>query len=169
MLAYMLENIKKIVAPKIFVDADSFPQAARDLIIRMAIKRKIVCFFVANRKLPIQKSQFIQCVQVEAGKDAADNYIGQHACNVDIILTRDLVFADRMVKVHIVVINHMGKIFDKQNMGERLSIRDFSFDAHCSGLIATSKNKSEYGAKNMTELANSLDRMLTHVIKLSGS
>lgn len=149
----------------IFIDADSFPSASRDLIIRMAQKRQWQCCFAANRPLPIKSDPSIRMVIVPAGKNMADRYIGFHASIYDIVLTRDILLAERLVKNNITVINHLGEIFDQGNIAERRSVRDFSFHAHQYGLIKPSQGKSDYGQKELAHLANSLDRMMSVLMK----
>ena len=149
----------------IFIDADSFPSASRDLIIRMAKKRQWQCCFAANRPLPIKSNRDIQMVIVPAGKDMADHYIALHAGIYDIVLTRDILLAELLVKTNISVINHLGEIFDQNNIAERRSVRDFSFHAHQCGLISPSRAKSAYGQKELNQFANSLDRMMSVLMK----
>lgn len=144
----------------IFIDADSFPALARDLVIRMAKKRNWLCCFAANRPLPIKAQENIQLVQVPSGKDMADHYISSHAGIYDIVLTRDILLAEILVAKEVTVINHLGVVFDESNMAERRSIRDFSFLAHQYGLVKTQQKKSLYGQKELGNLANSLDRMM---------
>ena len=95
----------------------------------------------------------------------ADHYIGLHAGIYDIVLTRDILLAELLVRNNISVINHLGEIFDQSNIAERRSVRDFSFHAHQCGLICPPRAKSAYGQKELGHLANSLDRMMSVLMK----
>lgn len=154
-------------ALRIFVDADSFPSQARDLVVRMVEKRNFYTIFVANRPIPVRKNPHVQTILVEQGKDVADNQICSQVTQKDIVLTRDILLAERIAAQNIVVINHIGQIFDKENIRERRSYRDFSFTAHTSGVVTAAPVKGVYGKKELTQLANSLDRMMTYVLKAS--
>ncbi len=149
----------------IYIDADSFPACARDLIIRMAKKRQWQCLFAANRSLPIKQENDVHMLIVPAGKDMADHYICSLASIYDIVLTRDILLAEVLVADKITVINHLGEIFDQDNIAQRRSLRDFSFHAHQCGLISPSRTKSNYGKKELAQLANSLDRMMNILMR----
>lgn len=151
----------------IFIDADSFPVAARQLVLRVAQKRALPVYFVANRLIPLPAGNEVHMIKVRTTADAADHYICGHVGTHDIVLTRDILLAERLTEQGIAVMNHLGQVFDKQNVRERRSQRDFSLQAHHLGLIPAA-GKSTYNNKDLSQLANSLDRLLTAILKLCG-
>ena len=92
-------------------------------------------------------------------KDSADNYIFEHAAaQSDLVITRDIVFADRLVTKGMHVINDRGTEFTKEIIKERLSERDFNLQLAQMGL---SKPYHEgYDQKKFEKFANCLDRVV---------
>ena len=92
----------------------------------------------------------------EATPDAADNYIVENASQNDIIVTRDIPLADRLVEKNITVINDRGTLYTKENIKERLSIRNFNKELYTNGIL--SEKTSTFGPKELNNFANCLDR-----------
>ena len=98
----------------------------------------------------------------EATKDAADNYIYDNADKNDLVITRDIVFADRLVTKGISTINDRGTIFNKENIKELLSTRDFDLQLANIGLV---KHFNEgYDKKKFALFANSFDKTLHQLL-----
>mgnify|MGYP003316870471 CR=1 FL=1 len=88
---------------KIWIDADSCPTLVRNHVTKIAEKMNINVYFVANKEIKSEnKYQMIIC---ENTKDAADNSIFEHVQSKDLVITRDIVFADRLVSKKITTIN----------------------------------------------------------------
>ena len=100
-------------------------------------------------------------------KDAADDYIIQNASKSDIVITRDIVFADRLVEKEITAINDRGTSFTKQNIKDLLSDRDFDFALAQAGVVK--KYKSSYDKKDFSKFADCFDRELTRLIRIRHS
>ena len=145
-----------MAAFSIWVDADSCPTQVRQIIFRFCIKRSLPLNFVANRKISIPNRDDFKMIICEATPDAADNYIVENCGENDIIITRDIPLADRLVEKNITVINDRGMLFTKENIKERLSIRNFNKELYTNGII--SEKTSTFGAKELNNFANCLDR-----------
>ena len=84
-------------SPQVFVDADACP--AKDEILLVCKRHGIVPIFVANAPLPAIKSNKDARMEVVTGEfDAADNWLVEQANESDLILTADLLLAQRAVK-----------------------------------------------------------------------
>lgn len=146
---------------KIWIDADSCPTLVRNHVTKIAEKMNINVYFVANKEIKSEnKYQMIIC---ENTKDAADNYIFEHVESRDLVITRDIVFADRLVEKNICTINDRGTIFSKENIKELLSTRDFDLQLANIGLV---KHYNEgYDKKKFAAFANSFDKVIHQLIK----
>ena len=91
-------------------------------------------------------------------KDAADNYIFDHVNEEDLVITKDIVFADRLISKGICVINDRGTIFTKENIKERLSERNFDLQLAEIGLVQ--HFNEGYDKKKFAQFANSFDKIL---------
>ena len=150
--------------PRIWVDADSCPRIVRDYIIRYSGRLKLPVFFVANRIIPADSdSPLLKMIVCTAEKGAADNYIANNAEPNDLIITRDIPFAARLVEKKISVMNDRGLLFTSENIAERLSERDFSLQLAEIGLAGN--KKYSYSKKNFENFANAFDREIHKLIK----
>lgn len=147
----------------LWVDADSCPVDVKNIIIRFTKRLQIKTYFVANRQIPLPKSDFFQMLIADATPDAADNIIVENIKDNDIAITRDIPLASRLVNKHITVINDRGTLFTEENIHEKLSIRNFNKTLFDNGLI--SEKNSSFGKKEANLFANCLDRELQKKIK----
>ena len=58
---------------KIWVDADACPIVIKEILYKAAERTKLKVILVANRKIKIPKSQYVQFQIVPSGLDVADN------------------------------------------------------------------------------------------------
>jgi len=152
---------------KILVDADSCPRQARDMVSRFSARLGIKTIFAANRPIPgIGKGTVIMEL-CPAGEGAADNRIVELARPGDLVLTRDLPLAERLVEAGVTVLDDRGRVFTKENIRERRSLRDFVVGLAENGL--ETERTASYGRKELNTLANSLDKELTRLARLAQS
>jgi uncharacterized protein YaiI (UPF0178 family) len=150
----------------IWVDADSCPRAVRDIIIRCALRLSINTCFVANREIPLPQNTLFKMILCGTESDAADNYIVDNAGNNDLVITRDIPLAARLVEKNIRVINDRGTVYTEINISERLSVRNFMMEMYSNGIMP--EKTSRMGKKEVHDFANSLDRELQQLIRRLG-
>ncbi len=148
----------------LWVDADSCPIGVRELIIRFSKRLNIKTIFVANRPIPIEKSDLFIMVVSDSTADAADNYIVEHIGEYDMAITRDVPLASRLVEKNIVVLSDRGKVYTSENIRESLSFRNFNLELIQNG-IPEMKTQS-YSKKDLNIFANMLDRELQKRLRM---
>ncbi|SUC60376.1 YaiI/YqxD family protein [Pseudomonas aeruginosa] len=81
---------------RIWIDADACPKAAKELVCKFALKRKLEVWMVAGQ--PQVKPPFacVRLVVVESGMDAADDYLVEQAEPGDLAICSDVPLADRL-------------------------------------------------------------------------
>ncbi|MDR1240093.1 MAG: DUF188 domain-containing protein [Treponema sp.] len=148
----------------IFVDADSCPRPARELVLRAAARTGVRAVFAANRPIPgIGGNAAMELCP--PGEGSADNRIVELARPGDMVITRDIPLARRLVEASVLVMDDRGQVYTAENIRERLSIRDFMVNLAESGLgMARTAN---YGRRELKTMADSLDRNLTRLIRES--
>lgn len=104
----------------IWVDGDSAPRDIRPILLRCG--KSIAVHFIASRKLSDLPESMLTLVP--EGQDSADLLIEKKAALGDLVVTRDILFAERLVKSGIAVINDRGELFTKEKITERRSLRD---------------------------------------------
>jgi uncharacterized protein YaiI (UPF0178 family) len=148
---------------KIYVDADSCPRQTRELILRSSARTKVPAVFAANRPIPgIEEEKAVMEI-CPPGEGAADNRIVELARPGDLVVTRDIPLAERLVEAGILVLDDRGRVYTAENIRERRSLRDFMVGLAESGLGM--ERSPTYGKKELKAFAGSLDRELTRLLK----
>ena len=143
---------------KIWVDADACPKSVKDILFRLAERREIVVTFVANQRLRLIESPFVQLIQVGSGANIADDEIVNKCKDGDLIITADIPLAARIVAKGAQALDPRGKIYDKTNIGQLLDMRNFMDELRGSG-IETGCTPS-LGQKDRFKFANELDKFI---------
>jgi uncharacterized protein YaiI (UPF0178 family) len=98
-----------------------------------------------------------------SGEGAADDRIVALARPGDLAVTRDLPLAARLVEAGVTVVDDRGRVFTPENIREYRSLRDFKVSLAESGLGV--ERVVSYGKKELKTFADSLDRILTRLIR----
>ena len=80
-------------------------------------------------------------VVVEGGENAADDKIVELANENNLCITHDIPLAARLIEKNVYVIDDRGNVLDKNNIRERLSIRDTQKDFREMGIFNEKQNK----------------------------
>lgn len=147
----------------IWIDADACPRVIKEILFRASERTEIPMTLVANQFLPTPPTPWIKAVQVPAGFDIADNYIVQHVHADDLVITADIPLASEVVDKKALALNPRGELYTKENIKQRLSMRDFLDTLRSSG-IDTGGPKS-FSEQDRREFANQLDKLLAKVKK----
>lgn len=107
---------------KIYIDADGCP--VKEEVYRVAERYKLSVIVVANTYLNVPASPLIQMNVVSGGFDAADDWIVEKSQAGDIVITGDILLADRCVKKSVRVLGHKGNEFTKDNIGSAVANRE---------------------------------------------
>ncbi|MCU1720749.1 MULTISPECIES: YaiI/YqxD family protein [unclassified Pseudomonas] len=148
---------------RIWIDADACPKAAKDQIVKFALKRQFEVVMVAGG--PQAKPPFacVKLIVVPSGPDAADDYLVEHAVPGELVICSDVPLADRLVKKGVAALDPRGREFDERNMGERLAVRNLFTDLREQGQVGG--GQAPYGEREKQAFANSLDRILTRLAR----
>ncbi|MBO5730897.1 MAG: DUF188 domain-containing protein [Treponema sp.] len=151
----------------IWVDADSCPTDVRELIVRFIVRLKIPCNFVANRQIPLpqysKKTNLITMIITDNSEGSADDFIVSNVEPNDLVITRDIPLAARLIEKKITTINDRGKLFTSESIREDLSIRNFNYQLFTMGIQLDKTNK--FNKKNLNDFANCFDREIQKKIK----
>ena len=143
---------------KIWVDADACPKAVKKILYRVAERTEISVTLVANAPLLLPHSSFIHLIQVGSGADIADDEIADKCEEGDLVITADIPLAARVVKKGAQALDPRGTIYDKNNIGQVLSMRNFMDELRGSGV--ETGGPSGFGQKEKFNFANALDKFI---------
>jgi len=149
---------------RIWIDADACPRDVKDLVYRAAERLRVPVMVVANKYMALPSSPLLTMVPVAGGPDVADDHIVAHALASDLAITADIPLAARLVPKGVIVLNPRGEEYDAENIGERLSVRDFLTEARDLGIVTG--GPSAWGPKDKQRFANALDRALFRMSKV---
>lgn len=146
---------------RIWVDADACPRAIKEIILRAAERRALETTLVANQALSVPPSPYVRAVRVPGGFDEADKHIEASVEAGDLVITADIPLAAAVVAKGALAINPRGTLYDKENIGERLALRDMMDELRSSRLIRG--GPAPLDQKDKQAFANQLDRVLARV------
>lgn len=148
---------------KIWVDADACPNVIKNILFKAAERTQIPCILVANQKIQTPPSSFISSRQVSQGFDVADDYIVQNIEAGDLAITADIPLAAEIIDKEAIAINPRGEIYNKENIKQRLAMRDFMDQMRGAGI--QSGGPATFNQQDRMAFANSLDKLLVNKVK----
>ena len=143
---------------KIWIDADACPGVIKEILFRAAERTKRHLILIANHPLYVPPSPFIRMQQVEPGFDVADNEIVKRLESGDLVITSDIPLAAQVIEKQGLVLSPRGELYTKENIGARLSMRNFMEDLRASGV--DTGGQSALSQNDRKTFANQLDKLL---------
>jgi uncharacterized protein len=111
---------------QILVDADACP--VKEEIYRVAFRHDVSVSIVSNSHFRVPDHPLINKIVVSDGFDAADDWIADAADARTVVVTADILLADRCIKAGGTVIGHNGKPFTANSIGAAVATRAIMAD-----------------------------------------
>lgn len=118
----------------IYIDADSCP--VKPEVYRVAKRYSLNVTLVANAWMRVPAEQWLSLEVVHGGFDAADDWIVEHALPHDIVVTADILLANRCIEKEARVLGTTGKLFTEDNISESVATRDLMAELRESGAVS---------------------------------
>ena len=116
---------------QILVDADACP--VKDEIYRVARRHQVQVSIVSNSPFRVLIDPLVERVVVSDGFDAADDWIAERADAQRIVITADILLAERCIKAGATVIAPTGKLFTASSIGSAVATRAIMADLRAGG------------------------------------
>jgi len=116
---------------RILVDADACP--VKDEIYKVAWRRAVPVTIVSNSHFRIPQHPLVTRVVVSDGFDAADDWIAETADAQAVVITADILLADRCLKAGATVLAPTGKPFTTASIGGAIATRAIMADLRAGG------------------------------------
>ena len=116
---------------RILVDADACP--VKEEVYRVAFRREVPVRVVSNARIRVPDHPLIERVLVSDKFDAADDWIAEQADTRAVVVTGDILLADRCLKAGATVIGHNGKPFTGASIGGAIATRAIMADLRAGG------------------------------------
>lgn len=94
----------------------------------MALRHKAPVKVVSNSPFRIHDSPLVSRIIVDGGFDAADDWIAEQATPTTVVITADILLADRCLKAGATVIGNNGKPFTQGSIGGAIATRAIMAD-----------------------------------------
>jgi uncharacterized protein YaiI (UPF0178 family) len=115
-----------VTSVRILVDADACP--VKEEIYRVAFRREAPVRVVSNARIRVPDHPLIERVVVSDKFDAADDWIADQADAKSVVVTGDILLADRCLKKGASVIGPNGKPFTAASIGGAIATRAIMAD-----------------------------------------
>jgi uncharacterized protein YaiI (UPF0178 family) len=142
----------------IWVDADACPVPIKEILCRAATRWRVLTTFIANHAISLPPSPFIKRQQVLHGFDVADNEIMEQLSPGDLVITQDIPLAAEAIEKGADVFNPRGQAFTKENIRQRLAMRNFMEEMRNAGQVTG--GPAAFSQTDRKEFADKLDRWL---------
>ncbi|WP_310467602.1 YaiI/YqxD family protein [Sphingomonas sp.] len=116
---------------RILVDADACP--VKDEIYRVAFRRGVAVKVVSNSRIRVPEHALVERVLVSDAFAAADDWIAGEAGPRDVVITADILLADRCLKGGATVLGPTGKPFTAASIGGAIATRAIMADLRAGG------------------------------------
>lgn len=144
----------------IYVDADGCP--VKDEIYKVAERFQVEVVLVANKPMNIPLNKLFKMQVVDSGFDAADDWIVDQATARDLVITVDILLAERCVKKGVRVLGHKGVEFTEDNIGMSVANRELMQNLRHMGEIRGGPAPMDKKARS--QFLGTLDQIL-HALK----
>ncbi|RKY56777.1 MAG: YaiI/YqxD family protein [Candidatus Neomarinimicrobiota bacterium] len=148
---------------KIWVDADACPNVIKNVIYKVARRRRVKVILVANQFIRIPESKLFSFIQVGNGFNEADEKIVKLLDRTDLVITADIPMASDVIGKGAVALNPRGEMYTTDNIRARLSMRDFMDTLRMGGVITGGPTPLD--KKDVQNFTNALDKFLTQAEK----
>ena len=146
---------------RILVDADACP--VKDEIYKVAWRREVPVTVVSNSHIRVPDHPLIERVVVSDTFDAADDWIAGHADSLSVVVTGDILLADRCLKAGATVIAPNGKPFTTAGIGGAVATRAIMADLR-SGVGMTG-GPAPFAKADRSRFLQALDAALERVAR----
>lgn len=146
----------------ILVDADACP--VKDEIYRVALRHEVSVFVIANQHLRVPSHPLIKFFKVDDGFDAADDAIAEVANEQSIVVTSDILLAERVLNKNAICLGPNGKEFIDADIGNAVATRAIMADLRAGG--EQIGGPKPFTNKDRSQFLQALDRS---IIKLKRS
>ncbi|VWX59103.1 conserved hypothetical protein [Sphingorhabdus sp. 109] len=152
-------------AIEILVDADACP--VKDEIYRVADRHGVAVVIVSNSPFRVPNHPLVSRVLVSDAFDAADDYIAERTGARTIVITSDILLADRCVKAGAAVIGSNGKPFTANSIGAAVATRAIMADLRAGMGSENIGGPRPFSKADRSRFLSSLDEILVR-LKRSG-
>ena len=147
---------------QILIDADACP--VKDEAYKVAYRYAVPVIVVSNSPIRVPPHPLITREVVGSGFDAADDWIVGKTGPGTIVITADILLADRCLKLGAEVLSPTGKPFTANSIGSAIATRAIMADLRAGG--DSVGGPPPFGKADRSRFLSSLDQIVVRLIRL---
>jgi uncharacterized protein len=144
---------------RILVDADACP--VKDETYRVAWRHEVPVAIVTNSRIRVPEHPLVERVVVDSGFDAADDWIAEQASPRTIVVTADILLADRCIKAGATVLGPTGRPFTASSIGAAVATRALMSDLRA--MDAVTSGPPPFAKADRSRFLSALDEALVRL------
>ena len=142
----------------IYIDADACP--VREETYRVARRHSVPVTVVANSFIRVPREPGFTFKLVDDGFDAADDFIAEAADKNAIVITSDILLAERVLKAEGKVLAPTGKPMDMDTIGSQIAVRAIMADLRAGTEQPNIGGPAPFTARDRSRFLESLHLMV---------
>ncbi len=146
---------------QIFIDADACP--VKDEVYKVAYRYDIPVIVVSNSFMRIPRHPLISRQVVSDSFDAADDYIAEQTHGRAIVITADILLADRCLKSGSTVLAPNGKAFTENSIGAAVATRAIMADLRAGAVGENIGGPPPFSKADHSRFLSALDLAVTQI------
>jgi uncharacterized protein len=146
---------------RILVDADACP--VKEEIYKVAWRREVPVTVVSNSPFRVPDHPLIERVVVSDRFDAADDWIAEQSDAKTVVITGDILLADRCLKKGATVIGPNGKPFTTASIGGAIATRAIMADMRAGAGVTS--GPAPFAKADRSRFLQALDEVLVRLGK----
>ena len=147
-------------SPRILVDADACP--VKEEIYKVAWRRDVPVVLASNARFRMPDHPLITRAIVSDSFDAADDWIAEEAGPRSVVITADILLADRCLKTGAIVIGNNGKPFTSSSIGSAIATRAIMADLR-AGMDGVGGGPAQFAKADRSRFLQALDAALARL------
>lgn len=154
------------VTLRVLVDADACP--VKEEIYKVAWRLEVPVTLVSNQHLRIPPHPLLDKVVVGSGFDAADDWIAEASGPATVVVTADILLADRCIKAGATVISPSGKPFTANSIGAAVATRAIMADLRAGATAPGIGGPAPFSRADRSRFLQALDEALLRLKRTCG-
>lgn len=148
---------------QILIDADACP--VKDETYKVAARYAVPVVVVSNSAIRIPREPLVSCKIVSDAFDAADDWIAEHATAVSVVITADILLAERCLRRGATVLAPTGKPFSTSSIGNAVAMRAIMSDLRAGGDVVGGPRP--FGNVDRSRFLSALDEAIVRLRRAS--
>lgn len=144
---------------RVLVDADACP--VKEEIYRVAWRHGVPVTVVSNQRIRVPDHPLVSRVVVGDAFDAADDWIAEAAGPGAVVVTADILLADRVLKVGAAALAPTGRPFTTSSIGAAVATRAIMADLRAGGDVVG--GPPPFGKADRSRFLQALDELLVRL------